>query len=465
MKERFYKILIIVICLGIVLALNTSCINMNLGFKKDKSNSLIQKDNKVRLVFWSRAATKHSITAKLIEKYNETNNDNVIIDYQAYGDNYKNVVNVALESGNPPDIIEINGGLTVTQMAQGGFIRPIDEYITEDLRVQTYPEVFTQKQFFYKGNMYAVPERSAYFGLFYNKELFRRAGLDPDRPPQTLEEMREFARKITHAGNGEYYGYGAALKSSVVWERFINNLSILEGKTGENGFDWTTGKFDFLKIKPYLQFLMEMDKDGSLYPDPLNLDIEVSRVLFGQGKIAMMIDGNWMPGIYNNNEIKNSVEWDVAPIPIFAGQKRAKGYMFFDMGKVITTNCKHPEKAWSFLEFMFNNQAEFIKNGEPFRTRTDVNKPEYIPANHKGRNGFTDMSKYKAFPFEVHTCFKIEGEDMSKVCKSIFLNQKDINERLEDLTNRYNTALEKAIDGNIIKKYDISLQGFDYFNR
>jgi len=49
----------------------------------------------------------------------------------------------------------------------------------------------------YKGRLYGVPSTPATTGLYWNKALFRAAGLDPERPPRTIAELDDYARKLT----------------------------------------------------------------------------------------------------------------------------------------------------------------------------------------------------------------------------------------------------------------------------
>ena len=58
----------------------------------------------------------------------------------------------------------------------------------------------------YEGRLYGVPLYADVSALFYNKDLFRKAGLDPEKPPTSLAEIREYADKITALG-GDVKGY------------------------------------------------------------------------------------------------------------------------------------------------------------------------------------------------------------------------------------------------------------------
>ena len=55
------------------------------------------------------------------------------------------------------------------------------------------------------GQLYSMPFNTSNAVLYYNKDMFREAGLDPDKPPATFSEFREYAKKMTKDGK---YGFG-----------------------------------------------------------------------------------------------------------------------------------------------------------------------------------------------------------------------------------------------------------------
>ena len=111
------------------------------------------------------SGVKNSVTGRLVDQYNAENSDNVIIEFEVFGENYKNVIQMALAAKQPPDVFELNGGLTIAQLAQSRSILPLDDYITEDFKNSFYPEVFAQNQFYYEGKLYTIPERVSFFRL------------------------------------------------------------------------------------------------------------------------------------------------------------------------------------------------------------------------------------------------------------------------------------------------------------
>lgn len=467
MSTRFSGTRVIFICIVIMAVIFTGCTAYR-SSSGNKTEPVSTGDSKnelqgTTLKFWMRAASKNSVTGSLIDKYNEENSDNAIIEFEVFGENYKNVIQMALAAKQPPDVFELNGGLTITQLAQSGSILPIDNYVTEEFKNCFYPEVFTQKQFYYEGKLYTIPERVSFYRLIYNTDLFAKAGLS--EPPETLEQMKEYAQKITEMGEGKYFGFVAALKTASSWLRFTDNICTTSGQLGESGFDWETGKFDFFKQKKALEYLISLDREGIMAPDSLLLDIEVSRAQFGQGKYAMMIDGNWQVAQFGNNEIKCDVNWDSAPIPVFEGDKRGKSYMSFDMGKVIAEESKYPKEAWNFIRYLFMHQSEFVKSGEPLRTTIQANAKENIPQNYMGIKNFTDIENSIAFPLQVHNFLNnLEGDSVEIVYESIFAGGTPMNEGLASLTDRYNKALNNALSDGSINEKDILIPEFEYFN-
>lgn len=428
----------------------------------DKSKNMNAESKKEKLQFWMRAETKNSVTGKLVEKYNKENKDNVEVELQVFGDNYKNVVTTALATGNQIDIFELMGGLNIQQLASAGYIMPIDEFVTEDIKKQIYPDAFKQKQFYYGGKIYAIPERTGFFRLMYNKEIFKKAGIT--HPPATVEELEEDSKKITAVGKGEFYGFCVPMKSNEAIGRFTDNLSAVSHLTGEAAFDWEKGSFDFMKQKKALQLLINMKTEKVLYPDSLYCDIDLARAKFAQGKIGMMIDGNWMVGVYGNNEIKCNIDWDSAPIPVFDGYDRYKSYISYDMAKLISANSINPTKAWHFIRYLIENQSEFVKNGEPLRTSIAANDKKNIPLNYKGIQGFSDIQNSKVFPLKIDNFLTtLEGDNYQKVYYNILAGEVNIDEGLQDLTIRYNKALQKSLDLGILNEEDIKMSEVDYF--
>lgn len=165
---------------------------------------------------WTKGSGPDEGIQKLIESFNESQSE-VHATYEYYGENYSSVVQMAISGDSAPDILECSGGITVQTLAKQGQIVPVDDCITDEIKENYNPSAFTPEEFYLNGELYSVPVRVSAYRLLYNKDLFEKAGLNPEEPPKTLEEMREYAKKITEAGGGEAYGFGLPLGVAQIW--------------------------------------------------------------------------------------------------------------------------------------------------------------------------------------------------------------------------------------------------------
>lgn len=158
-----------------------------------------------------------------------------------YKGTYPETMNAAIaafRAGQAPHVVQVFEVGTATMMAAGGAIYPVDQ-LFKDTGVPFNPEDFIPSvkgyYSFPHGRMAAMPFNSSTAVLWYNKDMFRAAGLDPDNPPRTWAEVRAAAAKIKEAGVAE-------IPLSCAWftwtqlEQFgaIHNIPFA---TRSNGFD------------------------------------------------------------------------------------------------------------------------------------------------------------------------------------------------------------------------------------
>ncbi len=129
-----------------------------------------------------------------------------------------------MAGGVAPDVIYVNFRISDSYLQQK-FLYPLDEYYKqwareEDLSERIYPPVWQVIK--REGHIWAVPYGTVVMTLQYRKDLFREAGLDPDRPPRNWDELWEYAKKLTIPEKGQY-GLQVDRGSQASW-KFINFL-------------------------------------------------------------------------------------------------------------------------------------------------------------------------------------------------------------------------------------------------
>ena len=139
-----------------------------------------------------------------MDEYNASNTDNIEVNYQLYTDNYMQAVDLAVQSGEMPDILVYQEQVFNKYFNEGQWL-DLYSYMDDGMK-EYFKDVIFPGNNELDGKLYFLPTCGTTCRLFYNKEIFERAGIA--KAPETLEEMVEDARIITSKLSGEgIYGF------------------------------------------------------------------------------------------------------------------------------------------------------------------------------------------------------------------------------------------------------------------
>ena len=141
------------------------------------------------------------------------------------------------------------------------------------------------------GRLYGVPLYADVSALFYNKDLFEKAGLDPNKPPTSLAELREYADKITALG-GDIKGYylpGSCAGCNIFTVGPLMWASGAKIEATDAGDEPLVGD----GVKEVLQWARDMVKAGNVHDERPRRERRDLRLQFGSGKVGMMGTGNF----------------------------------------------------------------------------------------------------------------------------------------------------------------------------
>jgi multiple sugar transport system substrate-binding protein len=210
-----------------------------------------------------------------------------------------------------------------------------------------------------KGRTYGLPYKNYSMGLLYNRDLFTKAGLDPNTPPKTWAEVREAAKKITALGNG-HIGYGDYSKSNTGGWHFTAELYSVGGDIAvKNGDTWKAA-FNGPQGKQVLQQLKDMRwVDNSMGAKQL-LEWADLLELMGSGKLGMYVaTADNITTIVNQYKGKYTT-YGLGSIP--------DGRATLGGGEGYMLNAKlSPEKiraALKWLTFWFTSADKFVEENK-----------------------------------------------------------------------------------------------------
>lgn len=261
-------------------------------------------------------------------------------------------------SGNDGPDIQITGSAeNLGSWAREGLVTPLDDFLQSS--AVDLEDMFdsAEGQCIYQGQRFCLPWGTDTYALFWNKDLFEEAGLDPETPPQTLEELAEFAKKLTKVDeSGQLVQAGFIPNFS--WSHLDQYVVMFGGfYYNEDGTQLT------LTSHPMVDALLWQQQ---FYCGDNNPD-EVARLVaaagdytspdtgFYGGQIAMQLEGEWQPGPNFIQQYKPELFYGVAPLPPPASNpERINTNIVQGTVAFIPSNVEDKEAAFDLLAWMMS---------------------------------------------------------------------------------------------------------------
>ncbi len=329
-------------------------------------------DDGTQLTMWVRSATDQ-FSQRLVDAYNQSHKNKVALTIIP-NDNYLTKVGTAAGSRSLPDILASDVVYTPNYTKQGLF-----QDITEDIKALPYYSTIAKSHLdvaSYQDKIYAVPNKLDSSVFFYNKDLFKKAGLDPEKPPKDFNEILDYARKITALGNGitgfdlagSCGGCGVYTLFPYAWADGKEVLSS-DGKKVDINNDSFKKIFTLYKQLSDENLVDSSDKtqDGATWP-----------ANFLAGKVGMLPLGSPIVGDLLK---QTQFQWGVTALMSPDGSKTST-FIGGDVAGISATST-HKAQAWDFLKWTLeeSTQVEIIAKNGDLPGRTDLSGNKYTAAD------------------------------------------------------------------------------------
>ena len=258
----------------------------------------------------------------------------------------------AAQTKSGPDIATQWATLPVLTPAWNGSSVPISDYVP----AKEIKNWIGTSENMSGGKLWAMPQYLLGIPFVWNKALFKKAGLDPNKGPKTWAQLLAAAKKlkaagITPFGMGNKDGYGGAWFFSLIGKQNLNSIDEL--KAAMIG----KAKFSDPKYSGFYGALADLKKKGYLNSDVASISFTQGLQLFGQKKVAM----SWITDGFAAAAAKTlggAKGMGVGPIPIWGKGKLARSFDTTQSSSAfITSWSKHPRAAAQFLTFLHTPQA------------------------------------------------------------------------------------------------------------
>lgn len=307
----------------------------------------------------STAGSEDKVFKKIAEDF-EKKHPKVDVKYVnvPFGDAQNKFKNAAQSGSDAPDVIRSEVAWT-PEFADLGYLAPLDGTSALKDSDDFLKQAAASTE--YKGKTYAVPQVIDSMGIFYNKKIFKEAGVEV---PKTVDELKTVSKKIKDkTGKTGMYLRG----DDAYWF-----LSFLYGEGGDM-VDASTKSvtIDNPAGVKAMKVVKDLVDSGAAKTDATD-GWENMQASFKDGKVAMMINGPWaVADTYAGKEFKDKANLGIAPVP--AGSA-AQGAPQGGHNLAVYAGSKNLDASYAFVDYMTSSetQAKVTKELSLLPTRTSA---------------------------------------------------------------------------------------------
>jgi len=298
---------------------------------------------KTKLVLWQ--FMMNDDTGKQVVEAFEAANPDIEVEFVqlSWANGFDKIV-TAFAAGSAPDVLEL-GNTWISNFADSGVLTNTNA--VED----THKDIVGWNSASYKGDSWGVPWLLGTRAMFYNLDLFEKAGLDPANPPATWKETLEAAEKISALGE-DIYGFGLPSGEPYsAWQEWF--LPAVWGNEGKViSVDQTTALFNSKEVVESAEFYQDLSEYSIMTKQNDLMEA------FGNGKVGMVVSGAHQISALLTSYPETQFLVTFVPKP-------AEDHGFhasFAGGEILTipSSSKHQEEALKLIEYLVDPEVAMI---------------------------------------------------------------------------------------------------------
>ena len=288
------------------------------------------------------------------------------------GKTSEEVIGAAITAGNAPCLVFNTSPAAVPQFQKQGGLVALDDFEDGTDYVESRSGDVAEQYKSPDGSYYQIPWKSNPVMIFYNKDLMKKAGIDPENPPlATYDEFLDTSRKIVDSGAAQAAIWPAP--SSEFFQSWFDFYPMFAAETGgQQLIEDDAATFDSEEGMAVSEMWQTMYDEGLAQKEVYNGDS------FADQKAAMAIVGPWAIAVYGE-----SVDWGAVPVPTSSGTSPEETYTFSDAKNIgLYSACENQGTAWEVLKFATSEEQDgklLEMTGQmPLRSDLQSTYPDYF---------------------------------------------------------------------------------------
>jgi multiple sugar transport system substrate-binding protein len=327
-------------------------------------------DDGTEITMWTRAGTE-SQTKALVDAYNAGHKNKVKLTVYP-NEEYPNKIATSAGGRALPDIFTSDVVFAPNYVNQNLWMDITDRFDALPFKGSVAPSHVHAGSA--NGKVYAVPHALDLSVMFYDKALYGRAGLDANKPPATLQEFADQARKVAKVGGGvrgTYFGgnCGGCIEFTFWPSVWADGADVMNA-------EGTESTIDNPQMAAVFKLYRDLYEDGTAAPGSKDENGTTWLGALQTGKIGIAPGPSSWYGLIK----EKGIDVGVAPIPGMNGNEST--FVGGDVAGVAATS-KHAAQAWNFLSWTLgdNAQVEVVAKQGQVIARTDLANNKYAAAD------------------------------------------------------------------------------------
>ncbi|HMJ53940.1 MAG TPA: extracellular solute-binding protein [Polyangiaceae bacterium] len=397
---------------------------------------------RVRVVYWEKwTGFEKDAMQAVVDDFNRAQ-DRILVEYVSVS-GIRTKTLIATAGGDPPDLAGLWDEM-VDDFADKNALLPLDDFAAGTAIVESrYLPVYWD-MVHYRGHLWALPTAPVIGALHWNKDLFREAGLDPEKPPRTIAELDDYAKRLTrrNATTGQLEVMGFLHSEPGHWPQVWGYFF---GGTLWDGSDRLT--FDSpSNIRAYEWVQSYAREYGPAELQTLRSSfgpVSSAQNAFLTGKVAMALQGVWMANFIATYNPK--MRWGAAPFPSADEGTEPIALASTDV-LVIPRGARHPREAFAFVAYMAEQKPlEKLCLGQGKNSPlAEVSSDFYARHKHPYIRTFQELARSpKTFHFPSLSVWQQYRFEAFNAFERIWLLQVSPAEALRDATARAQRAWDR----------------------
>ncbi|MFD3451904.1 extracellular solute-binding protein [Streptomyces sp. NPDC058691] len=341
------------------------------------------------------------------------------------GKSSEEVIGAAITAGNAPCLILNTAPAAVPGFQKQGGLVALDDFPGGEKYLQERTGERLSQYASPDGKHYQMPWKSNPVMIFYNKQLFKKAGLDPEHPK--LASYQDFLNTSRALVKGGAHAAIWPAPTSEFYQSWFDFYPLFAAQTGKQLVEDGKAQFaspDGVKAAEFWK---------TMYADHLAPNEQYNGDSFADGKAAMAIVGPWAVSVYGDK-----VKWGAVPVPTATGTA-AKGTFSDEKSIGMFTACQNKGTAWDVLKFATSKEQDgklLEATGQmPMRQDLAAAYPDYF-ASHPEYKTFAEQADHTVEAPNVPNSVEIWQTFRDAYTKSVIFGKGDVSSALSEAAGK-----------------------------